>query len=127
MTPEFGKYCVVCGRRMLLRRKWRHSWENVHYCSRICRDRRLNIEDLRLEAVMLELLHAYDASETICPSEAARIVAGSRTGDRWRALMPAARRAARRLAAKGRVEFLQKGRSVDASTARGPIRIRLRM
>lgn len=35
------------------------------------------------------------------------------------------RRAARRLVAEGRVEILQRGRPVDPSTAKGPIRIRL--
>jgi hypothetical protein len=110
---------------MVWRRKWRRNWENVRYCSRTCRDRGLNIDDLRLESVILELLRNRERHATICPSEAAQVVAGSRSGDRWRKLMPAARRAARRLVAKGRVDILQRGRPVDASTARGPIRIRL--
>lgn len=38
--------------------------------------------------------------------------------------MERARSAARRLQAAGRVEIVQKGRAVDPSTAKGPIRIR---
>jgi hypothetical protein len=45
--------------------------------------------------------------------------------DAWRVLMEPARMAARRLAAAGRVEITQRGRVVDPSTARGPIRVRL--
>jgi hypothetical protein len=75
---------------------------------------------------MMELLRMRGAGKTICPSEAAQIVAGNRSTGDWRALMPAARKAARRLVAKGRVDILQRGRLVDASTARGAIRIRLR-
>ncbi len=111
---------------MVWRRKWRTNWENVRYCSRACRHRGLSDTDRRLEAVMLELLHARGVNKTICPSEAARIVAEDRSPDGWRALMPAARKAARRLVANGRVDILQRGRLVDASTARGAIRIRLR-
>ena len=120
------KYCAVCGRRMVWRRKWRSNWDNVRYCSRACRHGGLSESDYRLEAVIIELLRMRGAGKTICPSEAARIIAGNRSPDNWRALMPAARKAARRLVAKGRVDILQKGRPVDASTARGAIRIRLR-
>ncbi|MGD8267950.1 MAG: DUF2256 and DUF3253 domain-containing protein [Desulfobacterales bacterium] len=126
MAAPREKYCEVCGRRMVWRRKWRRNWENVRYCSRACRHRGLNDSDRRLEAVMMELLRMRGAGKTICPSEAAQIVAGNRSTGDWRALMPAARKAARRLVAKGRVDILQRGRLVDASTARGAIRIRLR-
>ena len=122
--PE--KYCAVCGRRMVWRRKWRSNWDNVRYCSRACRHGGLSESDRRLEAVIIELLKMRGAGKTICPSEAARIVAGRRSANDWRTLMPAARKAVRRLVAKGRVDILQRGRLVDASTARGAIRIRLR-
>lgn len=42
----------------------------------------------------------------------------------WRERMEEVRRAARLLVAAGQVEIMQKGRIVDPSTARGPIRIR---
>jgi hypothetical protein len=111
---------------MVWRRKWRSNWENVRYCSRACRHRGLNETDRRLEAVIIELLRIRGADKTICPSEAARIVAANRSAGDWRALMPAARKAARRLVAEGQVDILQRGLLVDASTARGAIRIRLR-
>jgi hypothetical protein len=126
MLTEQAKYCAVCGRRMLWRRKWRRNWEAVRYCSRACRLRGLRPGDRRLEALMLELLRTHGAGKSICPSEAARIAAGGETPQAWRALMPAACKAARRLVAKGKAEILQRGRPVDASTARGPIRVRLR-
>jgi hypothetical protein len=126
MNTALTKYCEVCGRRMMWRRKWRRDWENVRFCSRTCRDSGLNRVDLRLEVVMLELLRAHGVDATICPSEAARIVAGNSSADSWRELMPAARKAARRLVVKGWAEILQRGRPVDATTAIGPIRIRLR-
>ncbi len=75
---------------------------------------------------MHEMLQAREADKTICPSEPARVVAHNEAIEDWRALMPAARKAARRLVAQGRAEILQKGRPVDASTARGPLRIRRR-
>jgi len=120
------KYCVVCGRRMLWRRKWRRDWENVRYCSRTCRSMGLNLMDRRIEAAMLELLWARGPDQSICPSEAARIVTGSAADAQWRPLMPAARKAARRLVARGLADVYQRGRRVDASTARGPLRVRLR-
>jgi hypothetical protein len=75
--------------------------------------------DRELESTILELLAARRGS--ICPSEAARAVAGE---DDWRPLMEPVRRAARRLVDQGQVEITQGGRAVDPSTARGPIRIR---
>ncbi|MEL6713727.1 MAG: DUF3253 domain-containing protein, partial [Planctomycetota bacterium] len=57
---------------------------------------------------------------TLCPSEAARRV----DEEGWQDRMEDTRRAARRLVAAGRVEITQKGRVVDPSTAKGPIRIR---
>ena len=76
--------------------------------------------DEALERSVLELLAARAGGATICPSEAARAVAGAD----WRPLMEPARAAARRLVARGAVEITQGGRVVDPSTARGPIRVR---
>ncbi len=80
------------------------------------------VEDRLVEAVVA-LLRERRAGATICPSEAARAV----DPDGWRDLMPAARAAAGRLAAVGAVEVSQGGRVVDVATARGPVRIRLRV
>jgi hypothetical protein len=72
-----------------------------------------------LEQAILELLE--DRTGTICPSEAARRVAGT---DDWRALMQPARDAAGRLATAGLVEVTQRGEVVDVGRAQGPVRIR---
>jgi Protein of unknown function (DUF3253) len=74
-----------------------------------------------LEESILALLAARSQGKTICPSEAARAVAGSA----WRDQMPLAREAAAALAAERRIDVLQKGQPVDALEARGPIRLRL--
>ena len=68
----------------------------------------------------MTLLDARASGATICPSEAARAVAG----DDFAALMEQARSAARRLVARGEVVVTQRGRVVDPSTAKGPIRLR---
>jgi hypothetical protein len=78
-------------------------------------------QDHALEAAILTLLERRADDGTICPSEAARAVAGE--GD-WRTLMGPARAAAGRLVDRGEVEVTQGGRVVDLTTARGPIRIR---
>jgi hypothetical protein len=80
-------------------------------------------QDQALEAAILALLDRRADDATICPSEAARAVAGD--GD-WRALMAPARSAAGRLADRGEVEVTQGGQVVDVATARGPVRIRRR-
>lgn len=115
------RFCASCGRRIEWRRKWADNWDEIRYCSDACRRRRPDARDRRLEAAILELLEHRARGATICPSEAARRVSGE-----WRPLMEPVRRAARRLVAAGRAEITQGGRPVDPSTARGPIRIRLR-
>ncbi len=122
-TERPVKFCAVCGRRMVWRKRWRRNWDQVRHCSAACRRTGLQAVDHRLERAILALL-AQRSGGSICPSEAARAVVDTH-GD-WRALMPAARRAARRLVVAGRVDICQGGRAVDASTAKGPIRIRRR-
>jgi hypothetical protein len=75
-----------------------------------------------LEHVILTLLRQRKAGASICPSDAAR--AARPQG--WRPLMDDVRAAAARLADRGEVDVTQRGQRVDAETARGPIRIRLR-
>ncbi|MEM9134786.1 MAG: DUF2256 and DUF3253 domain-containing protein [Actinomycetota bacterium] len=120
-TPE-PKICVVCGREMTWRKAWAKTWDEVRYCSAACRKRKRRPVDTELEEVILRLLDERRAGATICPSEAARAVGV----DEWRELMEPARAAARRLQADDRVVITQKGRPVDPSRARGPIRIGLR-
>lgn len=80
----------------------------------------------RLERAILDLLGRRRPGATICPSEAARAVAGPADDDRWRDLMEPARDAAGRLVDRGLVEVTQGGEAVDLAAVRGPIRIRLR-
>jgi hypothetical protein len=109
----------VCGRRIEWRKKWERDWESVRYCSKACRSRKLRHVDDELERAIIHLLDRRSGS--ICPSDAARVV----DPQRWRDLMEDTRMAARRLVAGGEVEITQRGRVVDPSTARGPIRIRM--
>ncbi len=76
----------------------------------------------RIRAAILELLEHRDPGKTICPSDAARALAG----ERFRPLMAPVRDAAAQLADEGRIEVTQRGAVVDARGARGPIRLRLR-
>ncbi len=77
-------------------------------------------DDARLRAVILELLDRRGPGKTICPSDAARAVAGAS----FRPLMDAARAAAAELVAAGEIEVTQGGEVVDIAQARGPIRLR---
>jgi hypothetical protein len=125
--PE-SKPCASCGRAITWRKAWSRDWEQVRYCSDACRKRKLHAVDHELETVILRLLDARSRNGSICPSEAARAAADG-AGDQghdaaWRALMEPARRAARRLVARGEVEITQRGRFVDPSSAKGPIRLR---
>ncbi|MGD9752766.1 MAG: DUF3253 domain-containing protein [Acidimicrobiia bacterium] len=120
-TPP-AKTCAACGRTMTWRKAWARNWDAVRYCSDACRRRRVGAGDVALEEAIRALLEGRADGATICPSEAARAVGG----DDWRALMEPARAAARRLVAAGEVEITQRGRVVDPSTAKGPIRIRRR-
>lgn len=117
-----SKICAVCGRTIEWRKKWARDWANVRYCSDACRRRKRGTKDEALEAAILALLRGRARGATICPSEAAKAVLGA--DGPWRSSMEAARSAARRLVARGEVEVTQKGRTVDPSRAKGPIRIR---
>jgi Protein of unknown function (DUF3253) len=74
----------------------------------------------RASAAILDLLAERAPDKTICPSEAARVLAGD--GD-FRPYMETVREAAGRLADAGRIEVTQKGERVDVATVRGPIRL----
>ena len=124
MSPE-SKTCESCGRAIEWRKKWERDWDSVRYCSSACRKRGVTDVDRQLEAAITHLLSQRAASATICPSEAARLVADT-DGNAWLHLMEPARRAARRLVDRGEVEITQGGHVVDPSTAKGPIRIRRR-
>jgi len=75
-----------------------------------------------IEAAILGLLARRDPGRTICPSDAARELAGS---EDFRPLMDPVRDVARELVARGELEVTQRGEVVELAAARGPIRLRL--
>lgn len=81
----------------------------------------MTAEPDRIAAAIVDAAARRGAGRTLCPSEVARALdpAG------WRALMPAVRAEAARLAAAGLIAVTQGGRPVDALGARGPIRLGL--
>ena len=120
-TPP-PKVCAVCGRTITWRKKWERDWEQVRYCSEGCRKRKAPEPAAALERRILDMLATRARDATMCPSEVAR----AEGGEDWRERMEPVREAARRLVARGEVEILQGGHVVDPSTAKGPIRLRLR-
>ena len=74
-----------------------------------------------IEDAIFTLLSQRNAGKTICPSEVARKLAPKE----WKSLMQPVREAAARLALEGRLVATQKGKKVDALSARGPIRLKL--
>ena len=131
-TPHKDKICKTCGRAFKWRKRWAQDWDVVKYCSEACRSRKATASDAELESAILSLLAVRGRGKTICPSEAAKLVAGEdrdkekASRRNWEALMEPARTAARRLAAAGKIVITQHNHIVDPSTARGPIRLRLR-
>jgi hypothetical protein len=73
-----------------------------------------------IELAIMKLLETRHP-RTICPSEVARRI----DAEDFLHHMPAVREAAARLAKRGRVDVLQKGKKVALAEARGPIRLRL--
>ena len=92
----------------------------MRYCSRGCRARGVRAVDRALEDAIEALLEGRSRGATICPSEAARVVAP----EGWRELMEPTRRAARRLVHAGKLQILSRGAVVDPSDFKGPIRLR---
>ncbi len=123
-TPA-PKICAACGRTITWRKKWERDWDNIRFCSDACRRNKPGAEEAALEAKILELLRQRGAGKTICPSEAARALANPDDPATWQPLMEPARAAARRLVAQGKIVITQAGHTVDPSTAKGPIRLRL--
>ena len=125
-SQHADKTCATCGRAISWRKRWERSWDEVRFCSDACRAHKPSAKDHALELMIVALLRARGRDKTICPSEAARAVAASDERTAWEPLMEPARQAARRLVAAGVLDITQGGRVVDASTAKGAIRLRLR-
>ena len=77
----------------------------------------------RAQDVVLQLCAARGAERSICPTEAARALAGEASED-WRRHLPEVRAAAVALARAGRLEILRKGRPIPPDEMRGVIRLR---
>jgi hypothetical protein len=138
-TPRKEKICKTCGRPFAFQKKWAQDWDIVKHCSDTCRNQKATVPDAALEHAILTLLAERvtdgDRSKTICPSEAAKLVAADAGSARdkekshrrdWEALMEPARAAARRLVTQGQIVITQHNQIVDPANARGPIRLKLR-
>jgi hypothetical protein len=104
-----GRHCRLCAGTL-------PAGSRRLYCGPACR----RLAD-QLRRAIIGLLRNRADGASICPSEAARLVAPRS----WRALLPAVRRVAEPLAAHGRIVVTQAGRAVDIASARGPVRWRL--
>ena len=110
----------MCGRRIEWRAKWADNWDSVKYCSTACRSHGVNATDVQLEDSIAALLTTGARNATISPSDAAKAVGG----EQWNDLTEPARRAARRMVARGELQITQGGTVVDPSTAKGAILLR---
>jgi hypothetical protein len=116
---DLFKICSVCGRKMQWRAKWATNWQNLKYCSEQCRKNK-NYSASDFEAKILGLLQSRPITATICPSE---VLPKKLKQDK--AQMELVRQAARRLVEKKQLQILQKGKVVDPSNFKGPIRLKL--
>ena len=76
------------------------------------------------QAVVLRLCAERGAERSICPTEAARALAGNAPDADWRRRLPEVRAAAAALAREGRLEILRKGKPIPPEEMRGVIRLR---
>jgi hypothetical protein len=79
------------------------------------------MEDQKLELAIESLCRACPRGKSVGEDE----VAATLANEGIEADRESVRRAARRLTARGVIEFIQQNRVVDPSTARGPTRFRL--
>lgn len=77
-----------------------------------------------LADTILTLVRERGHDKTICPSEAARKLAGS-DPDLWGAMMPIVRRVTLELAKEGRVVIYRKGKAITPDMLKGVYRIGL--
>lgn len=121
--PMTDDVCAVCGHRIDRRGLGTLQHDGLLYCSRDCHERRGDRRAVALERAILGLLAQRSPGTSVSPSDVARSVAGE-DEEQLRALMEPVLEAARRLVADGRVEITQHGEVVDASSPRGPLRVR---
>ncbi len=78
--------------------------------------------DAQMRAAILELLRQRGPGKSICPSDAARAVAG----EQFRPLMDQARAVAAQLTDEGLLEVTRRGEVIHPRETKGAIRLRLR-
>jgi hypothetical protein len=113
-----SKACLSCGRSFDFRRKWASNWDSVKFCSDECRR---NKNNYNYKDAILDLLKTREHPSTICPSDV--LVGEDKKNPE---LMEHVRRSARLLALENLIEICQKGKPVDISSFKGPIRLRLK-
>ena len=77
------------------------------------------------ERAIFDTLTLAGAGKSICPTQAARTLAGHPSDESWRRSLAPIRLAAQRLAKAGRIEILRKGKPIDPDVLHGVIRLRL--
>lgn len=77
------------------------------------------------EQAILEMLKASGPGKSICPTQAARYLAGNPADETWRRSLAPVKLAAQRLARAGQIEILRKGKPIDPELLHGVIRLRL--
>ncbi|MFN8845295.1 MAG: DUF3253 domain-containing protein [Bdellovibrionales bacterium] len=114
-----SKICSSCGRSFDFRKKWEKNWESVKFCSDECRKNKNRFD---YTDKIMTLLSSRSPEATICPSE---VLVGNEKQDSI--LMEHVRRSARLLVEQGKIVITQKGRVVDPSNFKGPIRLKLKV
>jgi len=117
---QLTKSCRYCGRDFEWRKKWEKNWTEVQFCSSKCKKQNMNFAN-SLEDKVLSLLETRGTTKTICPSEILESA-----DKKNKIMMERVRCAARRLVHKGQIHITQKGKVVDPSSFKGPIRLKLR-
>lgn len=115
------KVCTTCGRPFAWRAKWARVWQEVQTCSAACK-RGPGAMGQALEQALQDLVARRSAGKTACPSEAVMALYGDK--DQWpKDVLRHMRYAVNRLAATGALVVSQRGRVVDAASAKGPLRV----
>ena len=112
--------CSSCGRSFTWRKSFAKNWEDVKYCSKACRKRKLSKIDQQIENTILELLETQTYPTPLSTGQIANLLD---FGDD-KNLLESIKRAARRLEAKSFVIITQDGKRVDSSKAKGHLQIR---
>lgn len=78
------------------------------------------------EQTILDVLTARGEHKSVCPTEAARALAGNPSDESWRHFLAPIKLAAQRLAREGKIEILRKGKPINPELLHGVIRLRLK-